>query len=475
MQEKRGHSGRKGQSMHIDIGMVIFFIILIYIFASIVLYITSDKAEVYEVRMGTLSDNATYRGIALREEKIVESRFSGYVNYYNKETDHVAVGGLAYSVDENSEIADYADPNMQAGDYFTAADLENFRQQTRQFTQEFNPDRFYAVYDYKSISSSQAQKISNRAILSGIKDPDSTSIHRVEARDTGAIVYSYDNYSTKSFDKLKVSDFDSSSCRKTQLQNGQKIKKGNPVYRIVTNENWSIAIIVEDEDFINAIKEKEEEQRQLDIEEKDWEKLEVDVRFLKNNYVSRAKVTGREDKDGTYFVNLEFSNSMETFCGERFVDIEILSNEKKGLKVPNSAITTGEFFLVPKDYIFEGSNGHMGVLLHVYTGSGSSTQGTRFIAAVPYSETSTEYYLDNSVLRDGEILQAPNSNEQFTLGKKETLVGVYYMNKGYPDFRQVDVTMKNDEYSIVTSNVLYGLQEYDYIVLHADTVQFNDY
>ena len=166
---------------------------------------------------------------------------------------------------------------------------------------------------------------------------------------------------------------------------------------------------------------------------------------------------------------------MEAFASDRFVDIEIQSNEERGLKVPNSAITTGEFFLVPKEYVFEGTNGQLGVLLSVYTGSSSNSQGTRFIPAVPYSETDQEYYIDNSVLRDGEIIERPNSTDQYTLGKKETLIGVYYINKGYPDFRQVHVIMENNDYSIVTPNELYGLQEHDYIVLHADSIRFNNY
>lgn len=465
MEEKRGRLGRIGQLMHIDIGMVIFFIILIYIFASVILYVTSKKTEVYEVRMGTLSENVTYRGIALREETVVNSRYAGHINYYNKETDHVAVGGLVYSVDESGEIADYADANMQAGDYFTEKDLETFRSQTIRFVEDFNPDRFYSVYDYKSSSSSHAQKISNRAILSGIKDLDSTSIHTMSSRLAGAIVYSYDNYSDKTFDKLTEKDFDSSGCRKVQLQNGQKIQKGKPAYRVVTSENWSIAILA---DTV------EQAQRLRDAKD-------VDVRFLKNNYISHAVVYEPEDEKekqkqkNSRFVNLMFSNSMESFCSDRFVDIEILSNEEKGLKIPNSAITTGDFFLVPKEYVFEGSNGQQGVLLRVYTGTGSSSQGTRFVAAVPYSETGNEYYIDNSVLRDGEILERPNSSEQFTLGKKEKLIGVYYINKGYPDFREVKVEMSNSEYSIVSSNQLYGLQEYDYIVLHADSIRFNNY
>ena len=161
---------------------------------------------------------------------------------------------------------------------------------------------------------------------------------------------------------------------------------------------------------------------------------------------------------------------------DRFVDVEILSNEKKGLKVPVSSITEGEFFVVPKDYVTKGTNNQQGVLIRYYTDAGDAgSSGTQFIPTLPYSETENSYYLDNSVLKEGMILEKKDSQDQYTLSKKKTLSGVYYINKGYPDFRQVTVNMQDDEYAIVEPNELYGLQEYDYIVLHADTVSFNNY
>ena len=63
MKKKKRRFGQIRQPIHIDIGMVIFFIILVYILFSLISYITSKKTEVYEVRMGTLSENAFYRGI----------------------------------------------------------------------------------------------------------------------------------------------------------------------------------------------------------------------------------------------------------------------------------------------------------------------------------------------------------------------------------------------------------------------------
>ena len=73
------------------------------------------------------------------------------------------------------------------------------------------------------------------------------------------------------------------------------------------------------------------------------------------------------------------------------------------------------------------------------------------------------------------IIDRPNSSEQFTLNDQAELIGVYYINKGYPDFRNVTILYQNEEYAIVEPNTLYGLQEYDYIVLRADSVSLNNY
>ena len=73
-------------------------------------------------------------------------------------------------------------------------------------------------------------------------------------------------------------------------------------------------------------------------------------------------------------------------------------------------------------------------------------------------------------LRSGDTLIMPDSNERFAVGKQDTLVGVYNINKGYPDFRQIRILYQNDEYSIVKSNTMYGLSVYDYIVLDVNAV-----
>ena len=80
------------------------------------------------------------------------------------------------------------------------------------------------------------------------------------------------------------------------------------------------------------------------------------------------------------------------------------------------------------------------------------------------------YYVDESVLKVGDVLYQEDSTETLTVSKQASLTGVYNINKGYADFKRIIVLYDNDEYSIVESNTKYGLRPYDYIALDASTV-----
>ena len=160
---------------------------------------------------------------------------------------------------------------------------------------------------------------------------------------------------------------------------------------------------------------------------------------------------------------------MVTFCTDRFIDIELILEDETGLKVPNSAIIEKEFFIVPKDYVTKGGNSNnYGVMLETYKEDGTPT--TEFVETTIYGETEEEYYLDDMVLRIGNHIIKPESTEKYAISKRGSLTGVYNINKGYADFKQINVLYHNDEYSIVKSNTQYGLSVYDYIVLDATTV-----
>ena len=84
-------------------------------------------------------------------------------------------------------------------------------------------------------------------------------------------------------------------------------------------------------------------------------------------------------------------------------------------------------------------------------------------------------YLDDSILRLGDRIDMPDSAQTFVISKSGTLTGVYNINKGYADFKEIEILNSNEEYSIIRSNTAYGLVAYDYIVLDADSVETDEF
>ena len=157
---------------------------------------------------------------------------------------------------------------------------------------------------------------------------------------------------------------------------------------------------------------------------------------------------------------------------DRFLDIELIVEDEVGLKIPVSSIVEKEFFLIPEDYVIPGgNNGGDSIIRQRYQEDGTISSEVIEISVYNYDSETKEYYVDSSFLDVGNNLYKLDSQESFTVSKRATLIGVYNMNKGYADFKQISILYQNEEYAIVKPNTKYGLSVYDYIVLDADSVR----
>ena len=449
--------------VNINIGMIIFTVILIYVIYSIFRYATAKHVIGYEVRTGSISANSVYQGLALREEEVVDSEYSGYINYYSPETDRLAAGKLACTIDESGQIQSYLAQNSSEDTVFSDSEYSELSSDIVSFEESFDPSDFRSVYDFKTTFSGTIQKITNSSILSDLSSlAGSSSLHYCNTSDTGYIVYSVDGYEEKTFQDLVTSDFDTANYTRTDLTNNALIAAGDPAYKLETSEDWELVIQLSSKEETDALQ----------------EEGVVRVRFLKNQYESWATVGDvRDAGDGRYFAELKFTNSMMTFCTDRFLGIELISNAATGLKIPKSALVDDTFYVVPKDYVTSGAKSSQGVLRQVMDSDGEKS--TEFISVTPYTKDDDEdhYYLSRDTLRDGDVLIRPDSSDTLKLSSSmtDTLTGVYNINKGYADFRQVTKIAENDDYAIVKANSTYGLREYDYIVLNASSMSPNEF
>ena len=461
-------SGRKNKikkyrkPLNLNIGMLIFAVIFVYVVVCVILYFQTGHIVRYEVKKGALATNNIYRGVVIRDETVVNTETAGYVNYYANEGERVAAYDLVYIVDETGRLSEELESISLGENALSEKELMEFRSELVNFSHGFDREEFSGVYDFKTSLGNTVKKLASVNMLESIDRINTGSgvaniVSRCYAPRTGVVSYWVDGYESLTADQVTEEVFDKKLYeeKKTQLIGNTLLERGDAAYKLATNEKWSVVIPVESS----------ERGAQLEAEEY------IKVKFLKNQYESWGEVKLLHNGDGKHYLQLTFTNSMITFSGDRFLEIELLVNEDTGLKIPVSAIVDKEFYLIPEAYVTpEGNNGKGQVLRQYVMENGEISSKLYEISLYSYDKDTGEYYVDATILDEGNILLKEDGQENFMVSRRATLTGVYNVNNGYADFRQINILAQNDEYAIVKANTQYGLNVYDYIALNADSV-----
>ena len=452
---ENGNVYRFRKKRKINLTLILFVLILIYVVIVGIIYLRKTHTVRYEVVEGSLASNTIYRGIVLRDEILVSNDIPGYVNYLAREGQRIAVGDLVYTVDETGTLNEYLEAQSLGENTLTDKELSDFRTDIINYIHGYDAADFEDVYNFKYTLKNTVLKLANTKLLNNMANASDTSagvsLKYCYAQNTGIISYWYDGYEDLLPEMLNKSIFDEREYERTQLLSNQLRGAGENVYKINLGEDWSIVFPVEEA-----------------LGEELLEEEYILVKFLKNQNESWGKVDLIRNDDGTY-LQLSFTNSLVSFVDERFMDIELKLGEETGLKIPVSSIAEKEFFLIDQNYVTENANNSYTVLMQVYGEDGSKTKSAVSLEVYYYNEDLGVYYVDDTVLSSGDVLFG-NDESTFVVRDKGSLIGVYNINKGYADFKQITILYQNDEYAIVKSNSAYGLRFYDYIALDADSI-----
>ena len=406
--------------MNFNIGVIIFVIIFIYLVFNVFSYLTETHISVYEVEQGTIAVNNVYNGLILRDEKIINSDYSGAVNYYVKEGSKVAYGDLVCSVDENGDVSNMINEASQDGSTIDSENLAEIEKTINDFLYAYDGKNYYQVYSFKdNVNASLSEALSVNA-LNDISDyvasaENNNTFHKVITDVPGIVTYYTDGFENVTVDNFTAAMFDESNYSKNDLKTNPAIQAGSPEY-------------------------------------------------------AAYSIVGR---DGQQYLILSLKSAMVRYASERYVEIELLLSEETGLKIPNSAITGKEFYTVPISFFLKGGDSSdEGILVERTDKDGKST--TEFVTPTIYYETDDTYYIDSEYVSSGDILQKPDSSETYRVGADTaSLQGVYNINKGYAVFKQIDVLYQNEEYTIVKTGTTYGIALYDHIALDGTKIDEN--
>ena len=448
---------RYRRPLNINIGMIIFSLIFVYMSLSVYTYVKREKIQFYEVVDGGIVNDKDYTGLIIRDEEVKYTDRAGTIDYYVREGRRAAVGTTVYSIDEENKMAGYLAEHNN-GQELSPESISALKKQLSSFNIAFDEINFASVYDIKYSLESLILEYSNFDTADSLAAMEAAGIHFTQIRSDKAGVVSYviDSLEGLTPSQVEAAMFDRSKYPSNVIRSGETVGINEPVYKIAASDDWSILFPLSDEDVKQYGQEKQ-----------------LKVSFKGQDLTTSGQFSMVTGADGNTYGKLDFDKYMVQFVSDRYVDFEILSDKVDGLKIPLSAVTSKDFFLIPTEYLSKGGDSNeSGFFKEVYSESG--TPSIVFVPATLYYSTEDHYYVEidgEEGFKAGDYIVKPESADRYQLGTTASLKGVYNINKGYAIFKQIEIMTSNDEYCTVKKNMDYGLSVYDHIVLDADTVE----
>ncbi|NWO21635.1 hypothetical protein HW273_06965 [Oribacterium sp. oral taxon 102] len=460
MAAKKQNSAKKRKPFSINVGMIIFLIIFLYIVFSVHSYFTREQIRFYEVVEGSLVRQKSYTGIVLREEKAVNAESSGYIHFYIQEGRRVAANSSVYTIDETGALEKYLTEHPELTQEFGKEELSALRYQLSAFSRHFRDRSFSELYNLKSELDTSVMEYSGMGDAGKLETALSQmniSYRQVRSPEAGVLSYTVDGYETLGEEQIEAGLFHNESYQKRTTRPGSLVEGGTPVYKLITSPEWSLVFPLSEEDRAKY---------------QDVKRLKI--HFLNSGETTEAELRLFTGKDRQLYGRLLLHSFMERYASARYLDFEIVTSDRSGLKIPLSAVTEKEFYVIPKDFlrIQDGAAGFLRQTLR----DGNAV--SEFVETEIYRIDEQFCYLNipanpenTSSLKTGDVLRKDSGSQSYSVGPTKPLQGVYNINKGYCIFRQVIPMEQNETYMIVEPNTDYGISVYDHIVLNASMVE----
>ncbi len=442
---------KKGR-IGLNVGVVVLIVGVLYLFIFFILALTSTKTKFYEVSPGSNAENNSkiYSGIAIRNEKVATAKSTGYIEFFVREGLRVSKSTTLYSIDSSGKLTDYIAKNNK-NSKLSNENVSSLTELINDYSSDYDDMSFNDVYEFKSSLKGSVIDLINTKKLKNIAKQTGTTYSINKSKYSGIVSYQLDGFENLKPKDLEESDFTKASRKITTIKTGDQMAEGDSIYKVITDDEWSIAIQLEDEDV----------QKYKDTKG-------VRIKFVNENLDTTANFKIVNGKDNKKYGILTLSKYAIRFANDRYVYIQIINDVEDGLKIPKSSLVKKSVYIVPKEYGTAGGNSD-DIAFNVQKSNGKNKI---IYPPIAYSD-SKNYYISTSSLDAGDKLVMPNSSESFSVSKTKSFDGVYNINNGYTKFVRVKILNSTDEYYIIRAGDVFSVSIYDRIVLNADSVKEN--
>ncbi len=435
------------QKKDINIGIIIFLFILIYIGICVYIFFTKSEVSLYVVRPGTLFSDKTYTGIILRTEETVNTNMAGYVNYYFQEGDRISKNETVYSIDSDKSIYD-----KLSGDgseiMLNSEDLIELKGQINKAYR--NAQNFKDYKELKdSINVSYTRQLDKRLIQNLNKLVRESNIDAsfevIKSEKAGIVSFCFDSLSELTEEALSKDLFDNIEEEQV-LYTSDLLETNAPVYKIITEDDWKIAVMIDEELFYK-------------LHDKDSVSFTINS---EQTITAPVKVLTKKEE---YYAVISLSKYITNYTDCRYVDISFDTAKTEGLKLPLSAIAYKNYYRVPSEYFtYDSKENSVFLSIEFY----DKNSGER-----AYKQTETEVFYDDGAFKYIDCNLFPEETYILVGGGNRIMLntyitkleGAYNINDGYAVFKRIERLETNDEYTLIRKNSTSGLAEFDHVAL----------
>lgn len=437
----------KSNNKHINIGMIICFIFILYFVVYFIDFIFNRNDNLFEVTAASTesSFDSQYTALAIRSETVVYTPTDGYVSFYVGDKTPVHVGESAYLIDKNGELASKLKATALTQTILNESDYAEIAGSLNEFKQSYTDSEFYTAYQFRYQIESQILESINSNIFANNNVYYSGSYSAYNSELAGIAVHYTDGFESCTLDNFDASCFKKSDYTKNIVRSNDYVSAGEAVYKVITSEEWYLVIQVSDPSIFQNLS-------------------EVSLKFLKDDVTIDAdfELTAR---NGNYYGVITLDKYMVRYASDRYLQISFNDDIKSGLMIPKTSVTSKLYYVIPKEYRTKSGNNSSGFLVKSVMSDG--TQSAQFCKADILKETDTFCYIsmDNGTINNGDVLLREDSDYEFEVGMTDSIQGVYSYdtNTRVTSFRFVNITGENGNYYIIDDNTDNGLIMYDHV------------
>lgn len=453
--------GRKRLSV-INLGTVVFLVIIIYLTAYVIRYLGKEKLAIYEVSESNMSENISGTGMILREETLITTEEKGYVNYYVKDGSRVRKDGIVYTLDTTGKLQSYLNELLEENNTVSDEEKQQVYKDLQIFSDSFSDDNFSEVYEAKSEINHDLMSYTD-TILADNKDQleeeyGSGSYVEVRAGESGLVSFFSDGMEKVTDATFTKEDFDNGS-RMEDLRSREELSAGSPVYRMVTGQNWTLVIPVNEDDY----------NRMKNLEKKDIHT--VQVTFRADNFVTNASFECQKKEDSCY-VMLKFDNYVQRYINQRYLSVRLQLSETSGLQIPASSLVQKDVYKIPAEYLTRGSNSSSDNQVNVLSNNKNGEEILTQVTVTKYRTEGENVLIASDKLKAGDRISNVEKAKTYTLKETSVLQGVYVVNRGYAEFKPVTILERTEDYCIISADDS-DVELYDRVILNSETIKEN--